>query len=173
MTSDPFGVSISTTNGNLGVDMACIQFKAFWHLDIVPLVLEVDGEFVNLVMEAVIVLCEFWDSDAEEDFSVMDSGDKAIGDGADHVIEVLLGRQCYEGCLGWYWGEPRFNVDGIVASAERNGECGRVQWHGCGQFIGLVDELIGHGMGDAQVVSMGGPVSEEDSIVGVNEGGAI
>ena len=97
---DPFGVSIAITNGNLGLDVACIWFKPIWHLNVVPLVLEVDGELADLMAEVVAVLSEFGDGNTMEDFTVVDGGDEAIGDGIDNIIEVLLGCQCCEGCLG-------------------------------------------------------------------------
>ena len=80
--------------------MASIQFKTFQHLDIVPLVFEVNGELANLLAEAVAVLSELGYGDAVKDFMVVDSGDMAKGNGMDGVIEVLLGCQCCEGCLG-------------------------------------------------------------------------
>ena len=49
---------VPSTTGNLGVDVACIWFKTFWHLDVVPLILEVNGEFANLLMEVIAVLGE-------------------------------------------------------------------------------------------------------------------
>ena len=100
MMSDPLGISIAIANGNLGLDVACIWFKTFWHLDIVPLVLEVNGEFTNFVMEVIAVLSELCNGETVEDFTVVDSGDEAKGDGTDGVIKVLLGCQYYKGCLG-------------------------------------------------------------------------
>ena len=97
---DPLGISIAIANGNLGLDMACIWFKTFWHLDVVPLVLKVNGEFIDFVTEVIVVLGELHDGEAMEDFAVVDSGDEAEGDGMDGVIEVLLGCQYCNGCLG-------------------------------------------------------------------------
>ena len=97
---DPFGILIPITNRNLGLDAASIWFETFWHLDVVPLVLEVDGELTNLLMEAVAVFSELGYGDAVEDFMVVDGGGKAKGDSMDSVIEVLLGCQCCKGCLG-------------------------------------------------------------------------
>ena len=94
MTSDPLGIAISPSDGNLGVDMACILFKTFWHLNVVPLILEVDCEFANLVAEMVIILCELCDGDAVKDLTVVDGGDESIGNSTISVIEVL---PCCEG----------------------------------------------------------------------------
>ena len=80
---DPLGVSIAIANGNLGLDIACIWFKTFWHLDIVPLVLEVDREFANLMTELIAVLSGLFNGKAVEDFTVVNGGDKAKGDGMD------------------------------------------------------------------------------------------
>ena len=85
MMSDPFGILIPVTNRNLGLNAACIWFKTLRHLDVVPLVFEVDSEL--------------GDGDTMEDFIVVDGGDEAKGDGVDGIIKVLLGCQCCEGCL--------------------------------------------------------------------------
>ena len=84
----------------MGLDAACIRFKTFWHLDIVPLVFEVDGELANFVMEVVAILGELHNGETVEDFTVVDGRDEAEGDGMDGVIEVLLGCQYCKGCLG-------------------------------------------------------------------------
>ena len=97
---DPLGVSIAIANGNLGLDVACIWFKTFWHLDVVPLVLKVDGELTDFVMEVVAILGEFLDGKTVEDFTVVDGGDETKGNGMDGVIEVVLCCQYCEGCLG-------------------------------------------------------------------------
>jgi hypothetical protein len=34
-----------------------------------------------------------------EDFTIVNGGDKAEGNGVDSIVEVLLGCQCCEGCL--------------------------------------------------------------------------
>ena len=99
-TLDPFGILISTTNRDLGVDMAYIQLKTIWHFNLVLLVFKVDGKFTDLLMEVIAVLSKLQDGDAVENFIVMDGGDKAKGNGMDSVVEVLLGCQCCEGCLG-------------------------------------------------------------------------
>ena len=80
--------------------MACIWFKPLQHLNVVPLVLEVDGEFADLVLEVVAVLGELHNGETMEDFTVVDSGDEAKGNGMGSIIEVLLGCQYCEGCLG-------------------------------------------------------------------------
>ena len=80
--------------------MAYIWFKTFWHLNVVPLVLEVDGKFADLVTEVIAVLSELGNGEAMEDFTIVDGGDEAEGNGMDGVIEVLLGCQYCEGCLG-------------------------------------------------------------------------
>ena len=98
--SDPFGVLIPITNRNLGLDVACIWFKTFQHFDVIPLAFEVNGEFTDFVMEVDAVFGELCNGEAMEDFTVVNSGDKAKGDGADGIIEVLLGCQYCEGCLG-------------------------------------------------------------------------
>ena len=98
--SDPLGISIAIANGNLGLGVACIWFKTFWHLDIVPLVLKVDGELTDFVMEVVAILGEFLDGKTMEDFTVVDGGDETKGNGTDGVIEVVLCCQYCEGCLG-------------------------------------------------------------------------
>ena len=100
MMLDPFGIFIAIANRNLGLNVACIWFKPVQHFNVVPLVLKVNSELANLVAEAVAVLSEFGDGDTMEDFSVVDGGDEATGNGMDNVIEVLLGCQCCEGCLG-------------------------------------------------------------------------
>jgi hypothetical protein len=97
---DPLGVSIAIANRNLGLDVAYIWFKTFQHLNVVPLVLEVNGKFTDLVTEVVAVLSELGNGEAMEDFTIVDSGDEAKGNGMDGVIEVLLGCQYCEGCLG-------------------------------------------------------------------------
>jgi hypothetical protein len=79
--------------------MASIQFETFWHLNIVPLILEIDGELTDLLAEAVAVFSELRYYDPMEDFTVVDSRDEAEGDGTDGIIKVLLGCQCCEGCL--------------------------------------------------------------------------
>ena len=58
MTSDPFGITVSSTIGNMGVNVACIQFKTIQHLDLVSLVLKVNSELANLLTEAIAVLNE-------------------------------------------------------------------------------------------------------------------
>ena len=97
---DPFGVSIAIATGNLGPNVACIWFKTFWHRNVVPLVLEVDGEFTDPMTELVAVPCELLDGESGEDFVVVDSGDEPEGNGMDGVIEVVLGCQYCKGCLG-------------------------------------------------------------------------
>ena len=99
MMSDPLGISIAITNGNLGLDMACIWFKTFQHLNIVPLILEVDGELADFVMEVVAILGELLNGETMKDFAVVDGGDEAEGNGTDSVIEVILHCQYCEGCL--------------------------------------------------------------------------
>ena len=98
--SDPLGVSIAIANGNLGLNVACIWFKTFQHLNVVSLVLEVNGEFANPVAELVAVLRELLDGETVEDFTVVDGRDKTKCNGMDGVIEVLLGCQYCKGCLG-------------------------------------------------------------------------
>ena len=88
MMLDPLGISIAIANGNLGLDVACIWFKTFWHLDIVPLVFKVDGELADFVTEVVAILGELFNGETMEDFMVMDGGDEAEGDGADSIIEA-------------------------------------------------------------------------------------
>ena len=100
MMSDPLGISIAIANGNLGLNAACIWFKPLWHLDVVPLVFKVNGEFADFVLEVIAVLSELHDGETVEDFTVVDGGDEAEGDGMDGVIEVLLGCQYCNGCLG-------------------------------------------------------------------------
>ena len=98
--SDPLGISIAIANRNLGLNVACIWFKTFQHLNIVPLVFEVDGELADFVMEVVAVPSEFFDGEIMKDFMVVDSGDKAEGNGMDSIIEVILHCQYCKGCLG-------------------------------------------------------------------------
>lgn len=85
-TLDPLGISISSTNGNLGVDIACIWFETLWHLNVVSLVLKGNSELADLVAEAVAILCELQDGDAMEDFAVVDGGDESIGNSMHSVI---------------------------------------------------------------------------------------
>ena len=99
MTSDPFGISIPITNGNLGLNIASIQFETFRHLDIVPLIFKVNGEFTDLRMEVVAVFSELGYGDAMEDLSVVNGGDETIGDGVDCIIKAVLCHQCCKGCL--------------------------------------------------------------------------
>ena len=99
MMSDPLGISIAIANRNLGLDVACIWFKTLWHLDIVPLVFEVDGELADFVTEVITVLGELLDSETVEDFMVVDSGDEAKGDGTDGIIDIILYCQYCKGCL--------------------------------------------------------------------------
>ena len=79
--------------------MACIWFKTFQHLNVVPLVFEVNGEVADFVAEVVAVLSELLDGETVEDFMVVDGGDEAKGDGADGIIEVVLHCQYCKGCL--------------------------------------------------------------------------
>ena len=99
MTLDPLGISIAIANGNLGLNMACIWSKTHRHFDFVPLVFKVDSELADFVMEVVVVPGKFLDGETVEDFTVVDGGDEAEGDGMDGVIEVVLHRQYCEGCL--------------------------------------------------------------------------
>ena len=98
--SDPFGIMVSSTTENLGVDAACIWFETVWHLNLISLIFEINGEFADLLIEAIAVLSELQDGDAVENFMVVDGGDETEGHGMDGIIEVLLGHQCCEGCLG-------------------------------------------------------------------------
>ena len=96
---DPLGISIAIANGNLGLDAACIWFKPLQHLNVVPLVLEVNDELANFATEVIAVPGELLDSEAMEDLVVVNGGDKTEGDGTDSVIEVVLHCQYCKGCL--------------------------------------------------------------------------
>ena len=112
-TLDPFGIIVASGKGDLHGDLPCIGLIAFWHLNVVPLVLKVNCKLANLVAEAVAVLCELLDGDAVKDFVAVNGGDKSIGNSINGIIEVLLCCEGSESHTGQYWSESRFDVDSI------------------------------------------------------------
>ena len=75
---------------------SCIWLISIRYLNIVLFFLELDYKFANLVAEAVVVGGELLYGEAIEDFSVVNGGHKFIGNGTDHVVEILLDCQCVE-----------------------------------------------------------------------------
>jgi hypothetical protein len=96
-----------------------------------------------------------------EDFSVVDSGDQSIGNGADGFIEVLLGGECVRGGLRgerWVlWG---------------NGSLYRVKWDGqqWGGRWGLAERFIGSIVRVVRYRSNGEQVGKRDCEVKVCKG---
>jgi hypothetical protein len=59
--------------------------------------------------ELIIALSQSLGFQGMEDFPVVDSGDEAIGNGADGFVKVHLGGECVEGSLGQEWQVLRGN----------------------------------------------------------------